>query len=55
MWPPSGDMPNDRSMLDWAGRPHVMAQAHESLDSVGVRIGSNADSGVGRTILSWLA
>ncbi|WP_026926002.1 HAD-IIB family hydrolase [Granulicoccus phenolivorans] len=50
-----GDMPNDRSMLDWAGRPHVMAQAHESLDSVGVRIGSNADSGVGRTILSWLA
>lgn len=49
-----GDMPNDRSMLDWAGFPHVMAQAHESLDGVGVRVGSNADSGVGRTILSWL-
>lgn len=50
-----GDMPNDRSMLAWAGMPHVMADAHASLaDLPARRIGSNAESAVGRTIREWL-
>lgn len=50
-----GDMPNDRTMLAWAGQPYVMAEAHPSLDDLpAVRIGSNADSAVGRVIREWL-
>lgn len=50
-----GDMPNDRSMLAWAGRAYVMAEGHPSLFDLPVtRIGSNADSAVGRKIREWL-
>ncbi|RCK69411.1 HAD family phosphatase [Desertihabitans brevis] len=50
-----GDMPNDRAMLSWAGRPHVMAEAHPSLSDLRATvIGSNADSAVGRTLRGWL-
>ncbi|WP_432560556.1 HAD family hydrolase [Granulicoccus sp. GXG6511] len=51
-----GDMPNDRTMLAWAGQPFVMAEAHPSLlDLPGVvRIGSNTESAVGRAIQEWL-
>jgi Cof subfamily protein (haloacid dehalogenase superfamily) len=50
-----GDMPNDRSMLAWAGRAYVMAEGHHSLMDLPVtRIGSNADSAVGRKIREWL-
>ncbi len=50
-----GDMPNDRAMLAWVGRPHVMAHAHPSLADLGATvIGSNQESAVGRTVRSWL-
>ena len=50
-----GDMPNDESMLAWAGRAYVMAEAHPSLLTLPVsQIGSNADSAVGRKIREWL-
>ncbi|MDO5501062.1 MAG: HAD hydrolase family protein, partial [Propionibacteriaceae bacterium] len=50
-----GDMPNDRTMLAWAGRSFIMAEAHPSLaDLPATRIGSNADSAVGRAIREWL-
>lgn len=50
-----GDMPNDRSMLAWAGLAYVMAESHPSLFDLPVtRIGSNADSAVGRKIREWL-
>lgn len=50
-----GDMPNDREMLQWAGQPFVMANGHESLHDLGAtRVGSNAESAVGRTIRTWL-
>lgn len=50
-----GDMPNDLAMLNWVGRPHVMADAHPELVELdAVRIGSCADSAVGSTILGWL-
>lgn len=50
-----GDMPNDRSMLSWAGMSFVMAESHPSLDDLpATRIGSNADSAVGRMIQGWL-
>lgn len=51
-----GDMPNDRTMLAWAGQPFIMADAHESLADLpgAVRIGSNTDSAVGRMIRGWL-
>ncbi|MVA77484.1 HAD-IIB family hydrolase [Auraticoccus sp. F435] len=50
-----GDMPNDRAMLEWVGRPHVMAHAHPSLaDLRATVVGSNLESAVGRTIRSWL-
>lgn len=51
-----GDMPNDRTMLAWAGQPFIMAEAHETLLDLpdAVRIGSNADSAVGRMIRRWL-
>ncbi len=56
-----GDMPNDRTMLEWVGQPHIMEQSHPSLHSVvgssgrpAVRIGSNAASAVGARIREWL-
>lgn len=50
-----GDMPNDRSMLAWAGLAYVMAEGHPSLFDLPItRIGSNADSAVGRKIREWL-
>ncbi len=49
-----GDMPNDVDMLHWAGRPHVVANAHERLRRFGFPVvPSNADSGVGRTLAHW--
>jgi Cof subfamily protein (haloacid dehalogenase superfamily) len=50
-----GDMPNDVDMLTWAGRPHIVANAHARLHQLGfVTVPSNAESGVGRTIAGWL-
>lgn len=50
-----GDMPNDRAMLDWAGRGYVVANGHRSLLAAGFEIvpGNDAD-GVGRTVLDLL-
>lgn len=51
-----GDMPNDRTMLAWAGLPFIMAEAHDCLLDLPnvVQIGSNAESAVGRAIRRWL-
>jgi hydroxymethylpyrimidine pyrophosphatase-like HAD family hydrolase len=49
-----GDMPNDVDMLSWVGMPHVVANAHPALRERYPVVPSNADSGVGRTILGWL-
>lgn len=50
-----GDMPNDTAMLDWAGAPHVVANAHPALLDAGYRvIAANHDSGVGRRVLELL-
>lgn len=50
-----GDQPNDLAMLAWAGHPHVMAESHPLLHRLGAASGgTNADSGVGRTLLRWL-
>jgi hypothetical protein len=50
-----GDMPNDLDMLSWVGLPHVVANAHPALLDLGYRVvPTNAESGVGRTIRSWL-
>lgn len=51
-----GDMPNDLSMLSWAGMPFVMAESHPVLFELpkARRIGSNADSAVGRMIQEWV-
>jgi hydroxymethylpyrimidine pyrophosphatase-like HAD family hydrolase len=49
-----GDMPNDVDMLSWVGMPHIVANAHPSLRGRYPSVPSNADSGVGRTILGWL-
>lgn len=51
-----GDMPNDVAMLSWAGLPHVVANAHPVLLEGAYRVvPANAESGVGRTILDWVA
>ncbi len=51
-----GDMPNDVDMLNWAGMPHIVANAHAFLHRLGFRtVPSNAESGVGRTIAAWLS
>ncbi len=51
-----GDMPNDVAMLSWAGLPHVVANAHPVLLGGSYRVvPANAESGVGRTILDWVA
>lgn len=50
-----GDMPNDLDMLTWVGRPYVVANAHPQLLALGYPVvPTNAESGVGRTIQSWL-
>jgi Cof subfamily protein (haloacid dehalogenase superfamily) len=51
-----GDMPNDVSMLSWVGMPRVVANAHPALLALGFPVvPANHDSGVGTTILDWLA
>jgi Cof subfamily protein (haloacid dehalogenase superfamily) len=51
-----GDMPNDVSMLSWVGMPRVVANAHPALLALGFPVvPANHDSGVGSTILDWLA
>lgn len=50
-----GDMPNDASMLSWAGHPRVMANAHPDLLALGYpQVAGNAASGVGAAILDLL-
>jgi Cof subfamily protein (haloacid dehalogenase superfamily) len=50
-----GDMPNDIELLDWAGLPYRMEQCDPILQERGYGIaGSNAASGVGRTVLELL-
>jgi Cof subfamily protein (haloacid dehalogenase superfamily) len=50
-----GDMPNDVDMLSWAGMPFVVANAHPALMAMPFAVvPANDQSGVGRTILSWL-
>lgn len=50
-----GDMPNDLDMLCWAGQAFVVANAHPSLIAAGFQvIGSNAEDGVGMTLLELL-
>jgi hypothetical protein len=42
-----GDMPNDLPMLEWAGRPYAMANAHpDVLARIGARAPSNDNDGV---------
>lgn len=51
-----GDMPNDVSMLSWVGMPRVVANAHPALLALGFPVvPPNHESGVGATILEWLA
>jgi hydroxymethylpyrimidine pyrophosphatase-like HAD family hydrolase len=51
-----GDMPNDADMLDWVGQGFVVANGHYSMKTRGyTEVPSNADDGVGRTILDLLA
>ena len=51
-----GDMPNDVSMLSWVGMPRVVANAHPALLALGFPVvGANHESGVGATILDWVA
>lgn len=50
-----GDMPNDVSMLSWAGMPRVVANAHPALLALGFPVvPANHESGVGATILDWV-
>lgn len=50
-----GDMPNDLSMLRWAGWSVAMANAHpEVLAAAGLRTTGNDDEGVARQIAAWL-
>jgi hydroxymethylpyrimidine pyrophosphatase-like HAD family hydrolase len=49
-----GDMPNDLSMLRWAGRGVAMANAHPSLlDAADEVTASNADDGVATVLERW--
>jgi Cof subfamily protein (haloacid dehalogenase superfamily) len=51
-----GDMPNDVSMLSWVGMPRVVANAHPALLALGFPVvPANHESGVGTTILDWVA
>ncbi|MBK8459204.1 MAG: HAD hydrolase family protein [Micropruina sp.] len=50
-----GDMPNDITMLEWAGMPFVVANAHPTmLDGRYPVIGHHDEDGVGRAILELL-
>lgn len=49
-----GDMPNDRDMLAWAGQGFVVANGHHSMLADFEVVPSNAEDGVGRTILELL-
>jgi len=50
-----GDMPNDLSMLRWAGRAVAVANAHEQVRAVAHEVtGSNADDGVAAWIEALL-
>ena len=47
-----GDMPNDAPMLEWAGSPFVVANAHPSLlAEFHNRIGANDEDAVGALLL----
>ena len=51
-----GDMPNDLDMLQMAGQPYVMANAHPALLAAGFPVaGDHNDSGVGAVVLRLLA
>lgn len=51
-----GDMPNDYDMLRWAGLGHVVANGHTSMLAAGfTQVASNAEDGVGRTVLELLS
>ncbi|MFT3877762.1 MAG: HAD hydrolase family protein [Propioniciclava sp.] len=50
-----GDMPNDTEMLDYAGRPFAMANAHPSLRARFPVIGGNHEAGVGAQVRALLA
>ena len=47
-----GDMPNDLPMLEWAGHPHAVANAHPDLIARFPVVGSNDDDGVATTLAS---
>jgi len=50
-----GDMPNDLSMLTWAGRSVAMANAHpEVIAAASLTTTDNDDGGVARQIAAWL-
>lgn len=50
-----GDMPNDLDLLSVVGRPHAMENSHPLLLKLGITVvPSNAQSGVGQTIRTWL-
>lgn len=49
-----GDMPNDLAMLEYAGRPFVMANGHPALRERFPVIGSNAEGGVGAQVRALL-
>ena len=50
-----GDMPNDLDMLQMVGMPYRMSECHHALEVAGFpEAGSNADSGVGRTLVEVL-
>lgn len=51
-----GDMPNDADMLDWVGQGFVVANGHHTMKTRGyTEVASNAEDGVGRTILDLLS
>ncbi len=49
-----GDMPNDLAMLEWAGHPYAVANAHPDLVARFPTVGSNDDDGVARTLAALL-
>ena len=50
-----GDMPNDLTMLELAGRAFAMDNAHHSLLARFPAAGHHNEAGVGRTLLRLLA
>nr|WP_269779214.1 HAD-IIB family hydrolase [Propioniciclava soli] len=50
-----GDMPNDLALLEFAGRPFAMGNAHPTLRARFEVVGTNADGGVGTTLTRLLA